>query len=348
MQADVAEGLVRRGAQVDGGGAATCCRRPARPEELLAGGDQVVGPAAGPLGVEHQHIGVGRHQVDQQLHLVDQHGRERLHALDRDARGDLVGELEELGVLRAELGRPPAYLVGEQELATRRRPQALDLVEGPLVGHRERADLLHVVAPQLDPHRVLLGRREDVDDAAAHRELAALLHQVDPRVRRIRQPAYDVFERSGVTRRELDRFEVAESLHLRLQHRPHRRDHDRQRTVARVGAGVPQPAQDGQPLADRVAARAEPLVRQRLPARVVADLRRVDQVAQGRDQVLGLARGCGDRQDGSAGPHQARDQERPQRLRSGEVEGAHRPAPRIRDSGGERGVGEDGVGEAGE
>ena len=52
------------------------------------------------------------------------------------------------------------------------RPCRRDL-EAPLVGDLEPADLLDGVAPELDPQRVLLGRREDVEDAAAHGELAA-------------------------------------------------------------------------------------------------------------------------------------------------------------------------------
>ena len=140
------------------------------------------------------------HQVDQQLHLVDEHRRQRLHALDRDAGGDLVGQLEQLRVPLAELGRTAAYVVGEQQLAAGRRPEPVDLVEGALVGDREGADLLDVVAPELHAQRVLLGRREDVDDAAADGELAALLDQVDAGVRRVGEPADDVLERSGVTR----------------------------------------------------------------------------------------------------------------------------------------------------
>ena len=75
-------------------------------------------------------------------------------------------------------------------------------------------------------------------------------------------------------------LEVGEALDLRLEHRAHRGHHDPQRAVAGVGAGVHQPAQHRQPPADGVAARAEPLVRQRLPARVVGDRRRVDQVGR--------------------------------------------------------------------
>ena len=52
-----------------------------------------------------------------------------------------------------------------------------------LVGHREVADLLHLVAEEVDPDRMLLGRWEDVHDAAADRELAAPLDQIHPDVR---------------------------------------------------------------------------------------------------------------------------------------------------------------------
>ena len=103
-------------------------------------------------------------------------------------------------------------LVGEQQLAARRRPQAvLGDLEGALVGDLEPADLLDGVAPELDPQRVLLGRREDVEDAAADGELAALLDQVDPGVGRRRQPLDDVVEVDLVAGAQLDRLEVAEA-----------------------------------------------------------------------------------------------------------------------------------------
>ena len=57
-----------------------------------------------------------------------------------------------------------------------------DLLEGALVGDGEAADLVDLVAEELDAQRVVLGRREHVDDAAAYGELAASLDQVDPRV----------------------------------------------------------------------------------------------------------------------------------------------------------------------
>ena len=248
----------------------------------------------------------------------------------------------------AELGGPTAYVVGEQQLAARRRPEPLHLLQGALVGDRERPDLLDVVAPELHPQRVLVGRREDVDDAAAHGELPALLHEVDARVGGVREPAYDVLERRGVARRQLDRLQVGQALDLGLQHGADRRDDHAQRTVGRVRPGVLEPAQHREPPTDGVAARAEPLVRQRLPARVVGDQRRVQQVAERLDQVLGLTGGSGHREDGAPFPDQAGDDVRPHRLGSGEVERTDCTVAGIGHRLGEGRVGEDGVGQAGE
>ncbi len=342
----VADLAQRRGAEVDRGLATTGGGRPARAEELLGRRHQVVGSRAHPLGIEQEHVALRRQQVDQHLHLVDQHRGEGLHALDCYALGHPVGELGQLGVLGAERLGPAAYVVGEQELAARRRPEPLDRLEGALVGDRERADLVDVVAEELHPQRVLLGGREDVDDAAAHRELAALLDQVDAGVRRVGEPSYDVVEVGAVADGELDRLQVGQPLHLRLQHRADRRHHHVERAVALVGARVAQPAQHGQPAPDGVAAGAEPFVRERLPRRVVADPGGIEHVTQHLDQVLGLARGRGDHQHGAPGVDQALDHERPQRSRTGQVE--RREPAAVGHRLGEDGVAQDEVGQTGD
>ena len=159
----------------------------------------------------------------------------------------------------------------------------LGQLERALVGDLEVADLLDLVAPELDPQRVLLGRREDVEDAAAHREVAALLDQVGAGVARRDEVGHDVGQLpSGVADLQGHRRQLAETGDLRLQHRPDRRnDHVEWSGRRIVRLGVRQPAQHGQSLPDRVRARREPLVGQRLPAGVDRNPIRVDQAAQG-------------------------------------------------------------------
>ena len=116
--------------------------------------------------------------------------RQRLHALDHDALGELTKTSARPGCATASSAALRARTVGEQHLAAGRRPQpVLGDLERTLVGDLEPADLLYGVAPHLDPQRVLVGGREHVDDPATDGELAAPLDQVHPGVRRGRQPA---------------------------------------------------------------------------------------------------------------------------------------------------------------
>ncbi len=276
--------------------------RPGRLEELLRGGDQVGGPGPHPLRVaDHRHGALGQH-VQQQLHVVHEDGGQGLHALDRDALGDLAEQFAQLGVVLGQGGGPLADVLGEQQLAAGRGPQAVvgDL-QGALVGDLEVADLLDVVAPELDAQRVFLGRREHVQDAAAHGELAALLHQLHARVRGGRQGLDDLVQVGGGAGAQGDRLQVAEALDLRLEHGAHGRDDDGDRAgLGVVGAGVRQATQYGEAAADGVAAGAEPLVRQGLPGRVLDDALGRQQGAQGRRQVLRLASRRGHRQHRAA------------------------------------------------
>ena len=223
-----------------------------------------------------------------------------------DAGGDLVGQLEQLRVRLTQRRGPAAYLVGQQQLAARRRPEPLDRLQGALVGDREAADLLDVVAPELHPQRVLLGRREDVDDAAADGELAALLDQVDAGVRRVRQPPHDVLQRRGVARDQLDRLQVAEPLDLRLEDRADRRDDDPERAVGascRDGAaGAARPAGGRRCRCAGSAARAAASPSSGSRPTASGSSRSASAVGE----VLGLAGGRGHRQHGAPGVRPAR------------------------------------------
>jgi hypothetical protein len=211
-------------------------------------------------------------------------------------------------------GRPRPHGVGQQQLAAGRGVQLVDGVQGPLVGHRERTDLAHLVAPELDPQRVLGSGREHVHDAATDGELAATLDHVHPGVSQPGELGHHRLEGHLVADPQPHRPQLAKAGGHRLHQAAHGRHHHGQRPVLlRVG----QPAQHGQPPAHRVRARRQPLVRQRLPGREHRDPLRPDQVADGRGQHLGLATGGGHREHRTTcGGGQRRDHHRPGRRRA--------------------------------
>ena len=176
--------------------------------------------------------------------LVDQDRRERLHALDRDALGDLVEHVRRApGAASASVGGPRAHVVGEQQLTARRRPQpCVDDLEGALVGDREAADLLDRRRPRTPPAAGAprsAGRRRGCRRARRTRRAA----RPGRRGRRPRRRA--VARRSSRSTsspaRSATGVEVAEPLDQRLQQRPHRGDDDRgpAPVVASVGGRGP-------------------------------------------------------------------------------------------------------------
>src|SRR5207237_7736577 len=86
----------------------------------------------------------------------------------RSTRGLVVSEVD-LDELAAALGR-------------RVDRRLVDLAQGTLGERREDADLLDLVAEELDPERLATGGRKDVDEPPAHGELAPLLDPFGPLV----------------------------------------------------------------------------------------------------------------------------------------------------------------------
>ncbi len=183
-------------AQIDGHDIAGGGIGPARLEELLARRDEIVRAGADALGVERRDDRGLRQDVEEGLHPVDEGRRERLHALDGDALGDLGEHVGDTGQPLRQVEGTLAHLRGEEQLAARRRPQAVggDL-DAALVGDLEEADLLDLVAEELDADRVLLGGREDVEHPAADGEFAAPLDEIGPRVGSGGERVDDVGER---------------------------------------------------------------------------------------------------------------------------------------------------------
>ena len=87
---------------------------------------------------------------------------------------------------------------------------------------------------------MVLGGREDVQDAAAHGELAAAADHVHPGVGGFGQAADHIGEGHLVADRQRHRLQLAQSLDQRLKHRTHRCDDhvQRRRAVVVLAAGA--------------------------------------------------------------------------------------------------------------
>ena len=182
-------------AEVDGARRTGGRRAPSRLEELAVRLQQ--GDRAGdrPLGVDEGDRRSLRQVVDDGHDVVDERGNERLHALGRDALGHLLEHPADAGELVLQLPCAIAHGLGEQQLAARGKVDRRDLArQGALVGDREGADLVDLVAEELDAEGVVGDRREDVEDAAAQRELAAARDHVDAVVGEFDEPGRDLGE----------------------------------------------------------------------------------------------------------------------------------------------------------
>ena len=289
-------------------------------QEFLGGRDQIGGAPADQLRVGDQHHRIGGQHVDQQFHPVDQGRGQRLHAVCADALGDPVEHVGQLGVVGDQRFGTGPDLRGHQQFTAGRADHLLDLVVGgALVGDHEVAQVIDRVTEEVDPDRVFLGGGEDVDDATPDGELAASLHHVDRQVGGCDEGRRDLVDAVLLAPPQPDRRDVGQACHLRLEQGAHRGDDDpRGRPVVLAG----QSPQHLQASADGVGARAEPLVRQRLPGRVVGREVRPEQGLQGGELLLRLPIGGGDQQVRTLRPpNQLGGQEGPQGGRHGDVAG---------------------------
>ena len=266
---DLGQRLESGRAQVDGSLAAAGGVHPGSVEEFLAGPDQVIGPGPDPLGIAGQDEAARGNVVEQQLHPVGQHRRERFHALDRDAVRQLAQDFGQSRIFLRELPGPLAYFRGEQQLPAGRCPQPLrGGVQTALVGGPEVADLLDRVPPEFHPEGMLLGGREHIQDAAADRDLATMLDQVGARVPDVHQVRDDLLEVGRLAAPQGHWLQVTQTAHHRLQQAAHRGDQHTEGTGPdAAGVRVGEPAQHGQPPPRRIRARREPFVREGLPGR---------------------------------------------------------------------------------
>ena len=229
-------------------------------------------------------------------------GSERLHALDRDALGHLLEHAARVpGNSSLQLAlRAGAHPIGQQQLPALRRTARSRHVAGKrsLIGDRERADLVDLIAEELDT----------IADACA---VGGKTSRMPPRTANSpRRETMSTRWYASSTRRdetspsrgptadvEVDRSDIGQPRRERLDGAPHRRCDLRGESSPCHLATWPEHLKAG---AHDLGARAQPLVRERLPRREVQHLGAGKQRAERGAERLGAAPGGCDHQEGSA------------------------------------------------
>ncbi len=204
------------------------------------------------------------------------------------------------------------------ELGRGRQLDPLGVAERALGEGREPAHRLDLVAEELDPHGALLGRRVDVEDAAADGELAALLDLLDPVVAGGDEVAGGPVEVELAALLEREAGRAQRGVRNRLGERRGAGDDDRVAALAQRVERV-------DPQADQVRRRGDVRGVAGAARGIEADAARRQVGAQVGGEVAGRAIVGADQQGGTIGEpaivlEQGRQQQRPQRLRGADLD----------------------------
>ena len=225
----------------------------------------------------------GGQEVRQEVLVGGEPRQPRLHAVEHLALGEPLPLLPPPRRLGEQRLGPGPHLGRRQQLTAREHLDVADVVGAALVADRELRQALDLVAPLVDPHRVLGGGGEHVDDRAAHRDLAPSLHLVLAAVAHADEPRDELVAVDRVADPQTDRLAVLDVRAEPLDERPHRRDDDRRRGVAALAQAPHHP----QAPAHRLERRRHPFERQGLPRREQLHL----VAPEHRDEVAGDALG---------------------------------------------------------
>ena len=268
---------------------------PAGGQELVGGLDQVLSGASQQLRLRQQNQSALRQHGPYRHQVVDQGRQEGFHAFYRNGLGDGLQHVIGVGNVPDQGTCAGADLVGQLQLAAGRRPYPVQVgTVGALVGGVEAADGVHLVAEELDAHRVGHGGDKDIQDATSDSKLAALHDQVHPGVG-VADQSFDRLVQGQLLAAQKDqRLHILQALDHGLQQGAHGHDQDADGSKIRIVLDrMGQSPEDGYPGGHGVCSGREPLMRQGLPRAQQSHVARVSLIpgADGAGHLLGVTLG---------------------------------------------------------
>ena len=141
-------------------------------------GQDLGGAVTHPPRLDEHDLRVGVEQVDEGVLAGCEPRHPRLHAVEHETFGESLPLLAAPRLGADQRGCAGAYVVGRQQLARREDLDLGEVRRRALVVDAELREAIHLVAPQVDAHGDIRGRRKHVDDRASQRHLAAVLDEV--------------------------------------------------------------------------------------------------------------------------------------------------------------------------
>ncbi len=247
--------------------------------------EQFLGAVAHPLGFDEQHHRVVRQQIGQQVFAIGEPGQPRLHAVEHLTFGESFPLLAPPRLFRDQRGGALPHVVRREQLPGREDVRLRNFVSRALVGNREGGEPVDLVAPQVDAHRMVVGRRVDVDDGPPYGHLAPRFHLVFAPVAAGDEARHQLVAIDLVPGPDHHRLDVLRVGPQPLHERPDRCDDHRR------GCSRSQPPHHPQAAAHRLQRRRHPFEGQGLPRREVLDVVGAEELHEVAHQALGLGPG---------------------------------------------------------
>ena len=202
-----------------------CCDMPAGRKKLVGGFCEIVSRTTQFFRIgQHDQRMLGQHALHR-LHVIDQCGKQRFHAFDRNGIGNGFQHVFGVGNGSDQGFRTLAHLVGQLQFTAWRGPNHRNVLTiRALIRSVELPDGIDLITEELNTHRMRQCRRKHVDNAASHREFTTIHHQVDSSIGVFHQSTRRLFERQFLALREHQRLHVGQTCNHWLDQGSHRHD----------------------------------------------------------------------------------------------------------------------------
>ena len=163
---------------------------PSGVQKLLVRCYQVVSARGRPLRLQQNHASVSRQETCERHEFFNQHWRKCLHAINRNALGNLGQHSADVHKLVLHFTGATCHQRRDDHFASGIKLGGFDWLfvrHRTLVGHAELANLVEFIPKKFEANRMLGRGCKNIEDSPSHRKLTAFSHHVNALVGQLNQ-----------------------------------------------------------------------------------------------------------------------------------------------------------------